>query len=155
MHADAKEKEDALKKADLRFGYLVTLPEGKTIEELNWYWEWKADGSTSQTQIVDGVNYIALGDNTYRTNLLIAGIPMDTDYGTCICAVLKLSWQGAEDIEITDEARIRSVQEVAAQIKAEADTGTGTETTQMVDYVTTLIAWKARAGETDDNGSKW
>ena len=155
MHADPKEKEDALKKADLRFGYLVTLPEGKTIDELNWYWEWKVDGSTSRTQIVDGVNYIALGDNTYRTNLLIAGIPMDTDYGTRICAVLKLSWQGAEDIEITDEARVRSVQEVAVKIKAEADAGTATETTQMVDYVTTLIAWKARAGETDDNGSKW
>ena len=70
--AAPKDKEAATGKADLRFGYTITLPTGLTMADINWSWQWGVEGITG-TRTVIGVNYIELGNNSYRTNLVITG----------------------------------------------------------------------------------
>lgn len=136
---------EALKEANLRMGYTITLPEGKTMEDLNWCWEWSVAGSTN-IRTVQGVNYVKTDDNanTWCTNLVITGIPVDTDYATCINAVLKVYYKDSANSGTVDEPRARSVQNVAELIEAEIVAGTSKETLQMQNYVNSLISYMTK-----------
>ena len=147
--AAPKDKEVATGKADLRFGYTITLPTGLTMADINWSWQWSVEGITG-TRTVIGVNYIELGNNSYRTNLVITGIPMDTDYATNIHAVLKASVKNSTDTAVTDTQQTRSVKQVAEEIKSGIDAGTSTETAEIQDYVNCLIGTESYA-----NGTLW
>ena len=147
--AAPKDKEVATGKADLRFGYTITLPTGLTMADINWSWQWGVEGITG-TRTVIGVNYIELGNNSYRTNLVITGIPVDTDYATNIHAVLKASVKNSTDAAVTDTQQTRSVKQVAEEIKSGIDAGTSTETAEIQDYVNCLIGT-----ETYSNGTLW
>lgn len=150
-----EKKNKAVEKADFRFGYLITLPEGTTMKDIDWSWEWKVDGTTTKNVKVKGVEYVGLGDNTYRTNLVITGIPMDTNYGMNICVTLKVSGKGNTESYIADDTRMRTVKFVADSVKRNIDNGTCHESVVIQDYVKTLIAWKSKSSDTGDNESIW
>lgn len=130
----------ALNKTNLRFGYVITLPDGVKMDDIAWSWNWGTD-EENLNYTVSGSEYIDLGNNTYRTNLVITNIPIDSDYGTPIHSQLTLTYtNGAgEEITIVDPVQTRSVQFVAEAIKNSIDRGACSETDKVQSYVTDLV----------------
>lgn len=129
----------ALSKTNLRFGYVITLPEGMTMDDIAWSWNWGTDKEDLNKTVV-GKEYIDLGNNTYRTNLVITNIPTDTAYATDIHSQLTLTYtKDGEEATIVDPVQTRSVKFVAEAIKAAMDKGTCNETDRVQNYVRDLI----------------
>lgn len=133
------ENAAALEKTHLRFGYVITLPEGMTMENLTWSWEWGTDKNNLNKKVT-GKEYIRLSNNTYRTNLVIANIPMATDYTTPIYSKLTLAYTDKDQktVVIEDPIQTRSVKVVADAIANAISNGNCSETARVQHYVTDL-----------------
>lgn len=140
MEKSAEENTEALSKTNLRFGYEIALPEGTGMKDVKWYWNWGTDEKNLNHEVA-GSEFIELGENTYRTNLVITNIPIDTDYGTDIYSQLTLVYTNSEGetVTIVDPTVKRSVKFVAEKIYEAIEAGNSSETEKVQSYVTDLI----------------
>lgn len=129
-----------LDKTNLRFGYNITLPDDVGMDDIEWYWDWGIAEDALDNR-VEGKEWIASGDNTFRSNLVITNIPIETDYSTMIYARLTMIYtdEDGNEITLTDNVQKRSVKFVATAIQNAVNNGNSTETDRVKKYVEDLL----------------
>lgn len=129
-----------LDKTNLRFGYVITLPDDADMDDVEWSWNWGLDPENLNNK-VEGTESMELGANTFRSNLVITNIPIATDYKTVIYAQLTMTYTDKEGNEITlvDGIQSRSVEFVANAIQMSVDNGNSNETERVVKYIADLL----------------